>query len=104
MTNYVAALLSLVPDAKLSYTGVDPDYDVIGWADERPKPSRKKCDDAWPQIEADAAAAAAKASRANAYQREADPLFFGWQRDENTEQDWLDKVAEIRERFPYGND
>ena len=36
-----------------------------------------------------------------AYATEADPLYFGWQRGENTEQAWLDKVAEIRTRYPY---
>jgi len=40
------------------------------------------------------------AGRRGAYQAEADPLFFKWQRGEGTEQAWLDKVAEIRERFP----
>lgn len=35
------------------------------------------------------------------YQIESDPLFFGWQRGENTEQEWLDKIAEIRARHPY---
>lgn len=34
------------------------------------------------------------------FAREADPIFFKWQRGEATEQDWLDKVAEIRERYP----
>jgi hypothetical protein len=34
-----------------------------------------------------------------AYQTESDPLFFKWQRGEATEQEWLDKVAEIRARF-----
>ena len=42
-----------------------------------------------------------EANRRGAYQAEADPLYFGWQRGENTEQDWLDKVAEIRARHPY---
>lgn len=50
-------------------------------------------------------AAAAKeetiANRRSAYVVEADPLYFGWQRGENTEQAWLDKVAEIRARYPY---
>jgi hypothetical protein len=39
--------------------------------------------------------------RAAAYTAEADPLFFKYQRGEGTEQDWLDKIKEIRERFPY---
>lgn len=42
-----------------------------------------------------------KTARATDYRNEADPLFFGWQRGENTEQEWLDKVAEIRARHPY---
>lgn len=43
----------------------------------------------------------AKERRRAAYATEADPLFFGWQRGENTEQEWLDKVAEIRAKYPY---
>jgi hypothetical protein len=39
-------------------------------------------------------------SRRNAYIAEADPLFFKAQRDEATYQEWLDKIAEIKERFP----
>ena len=46
-------------------------------------------------------AAKIKAARYGAYAIEADPLFFGWQRGENTQQAWLDKVAEIRARYPY---
>lgn len=38
--------------------------------------------------------------RQTAYQAEADPLFFKWQRGEGTEQAWLDKIAEIKARFP----
>lgn len=34
-----------------------------------------------------------------AYQSEADPLYFKWKRGEATENDWLNKVAEIDERF-----
>lgn len=43
----------------------------------------------------------ADAKRKAAYTSEADPLFFKWQRGEATEQEWRDKVAEIRARFPY---
>jgi hypothetical protein len=42
-----------------------------------------------------------KVARAEAYRMEADPIFFMSQRGEATEQEWLDKVAEIKERFPY---
>jgi hypothetical protein len=39
-------------------------------------------------------------SRRNAYIAEADPLFFKAQRGEATLQEWQDKVAEIKARFP----
>lgn len=35
-----------------------------------------------------------------AYQNEADPLFFKWQRGESTQEVWLAKVAEIKARYP----
>ena len=38
--------------------------------------------------------------RANAYRQEADPVFFKSQRGEATNQQWLDKVQEIKERYP----
>jgi hypothetical protein len=41
-----------------------------------------------------------EAMRRAAYQAEADPLFFKWQRGESTEQEWLSKIAEIKARFP----
>jgi hypothetical protein len=36
-----------------------------------------------------------------AYEAEADPLFFMAQRGEATMEEWLDKIAEIKARFPY---
>ncbi len=34
-----------------------------------------------------------------AYRDESDPLFFKWQRGEATQEEWLAKVAEIKERY-----
>jgi hypothetical protein len=42
-----------------------------------------------------------QSNRAAAYTEEADPLFFKYQRGEATEQEWLDKIEEIRIRYPY---
>lgn len=42
----------------------------------------------------------AQNNRAEAYRNESDPLFFKAQRGEATEQEWLDKVAEIKARYP----
>jgi hypothetical protein len=38
--------------------------------------------------------------RKQAYQNEADPLFFKWQRGESTQEAWLAKVEEIKSRYP----
>jgi hypothetical protein len=40
------------------------------------------------------------AQRSKAYRNESDPLFFMSQRGEATHQEWLDKVAEIKARYP----
>lgn len=40
------------------------------------------------------------AMRKAAYTAEADPIFFMAQRGEARQQDWLDKVAEIKTRWP----
>jgi hypothetical protein len=45
--------------------------------------------------------AEAKRRRAAAYTAEADSLFFKSQRGEATVQEWQDKIAEIKSRFPY---
>jgi hypothetical protein len=42
----------------------------------------------------------AEQNRANAYKKESDPLFFKWQRGEATEQEWLSKIQEIKQRYP----
>jgi hypothetical protein len=43
-----------------------------------------------------------EAKRAEAYRTESDPLFFKAQRGEATQQEWLDKVAEIKARYVQG--
>jgi hypothetical protein len=45
--------------------------------------------------------AEAKRRRAAAYAIETDSLFFKSQRGEATVQEWQNKVAEIKARFPY---
>lgn len=40
-------------------------------------------------------------SRRQSYQRDADPLFFGFQRGENTEQEWLDAIQAVKDANPY---
>jgi hypothetical protein len=40
------------------------------------------------------------ALRRAAYAAESDPIYFMWQRGEATQQQWLDKIAEIKARHP----
>jgi hypothetical protein len=40
-------------------------------------------------------------NRHEAYTRDADPLFFGWQRGDNTEQEWLDAIQAVKDANPY---
>lgn len=56
---------------------------------------------AW-QAEANARVKAEQENaRKAAYTAEADPLFFKWQAGEATEEEWLAKRQEIRDRYPY---
>lgn len=43
----------------------------------------------------------AELGRKQAYLEEADPIFFKAQRGEASQSEWLAKVDEIRQRFPY---
>lgn len=58
--------------------------------------------EAWEAGAYDRAVLECEQLRQAAYQAESDPLFFKFQRDEDgiTKQAWLDKIAEIRERYP----
>lgn len=79
----------------------DNDYDKLIWLSDTKKPTKAELEAAWNSVQTALANADAERARAAAFRSEADPLFFGWQRGENSEQQWLDKVAEIRARHPY---
>ena len=84
-----------------SHIIVDNDYDTMQWLSEGQPPSFDECVKVWPAVQAEIQNRQAKTLRQTAFEAEADPLYFGWQRGENTEKEWLDKVAEIRARHPY---
>jgi len=76
-------------------------YDGLTWLDSTAKPTLQELEASWADTQAERLNEQARAARLSAFRDEADPLFFGWQRGENTEQEWLDKCEEIRQRFPY---
>lgn len=43
---------------------------------------------------------AAISSRARCYRLESDPLFFKFQRGEASEEEWISKIEEIKQRYP----
>lgn len=51
-------------------------------------------------MDGDEPAIDAALARQSDFQAESDPLFFKWQRGEVEQQVWLDKVTEIRARYP----
>jgi hypothetical protein len=42
-----------------------------------------------------------KINREKAYQLMSDPIFMKWQRQEATQQEWLDKIEQIKLMYPY---
>lgn len=99
MTEYIAVLQTNFPGAQWTLSGND--YDTLIWHDDTPKPSQQELDDAWPTVQYNQQRAAIENQRKAAYQQEADPLFFSYQRGETTEQEWLNAVQSIRDRYPY---
>jgi len=76
-------------------------YETLVWKDDSPQPTYQEVLDAWETIQFEVDRENVKKLRRAAYQEEADPLFFEYQRGDVTEQEWLDKIAEIKARFPY---
>lgn len=99
MIDIPAVLTVIRPGAVWSLNG--DEYDGLDWQDDSPKPTLAEIESAWPEVQTSRANEQARQHRLAAFRDEADPLFFGWQRGENTEQEWLDKCEEIRQRFPY---
>ncbi len=105
--NVVKTIQYLSPGCEFSMNGDDPttaeEYtERIAWiAPQGGQPSWGDVVAAWPTVNRVITNEQARRQRLVAFRDEADPLFFGWQRGENTEQAWLDKCDEIRQRFPY---
>jgi hypothetical protein len=99
MTDYAVVLKRIRPGAQWSLNG--DTFDGLTWLDETVPPTVAECDAAWPQVAWDAQYAAVQAARHAAYVTDADPVFFRWQRQQATEQEWLDAVASVDATHPY---
>ena len=92
------ALSKIRPNARWSIT--ENDYKTLEWFDQTKKPSLKEIEKAWKEIEQEELENKKKSLRLKAYQEESDPLFFKYQRGEAEKQEWLDKIQEIKDRYP----
>lgn len=101
MINYPLTLSTLVPEAKISYAGVDVNYEDIVWSDDRTQPTKAECDTAWPQIEYEIAYSAVERKRLHRYQEETDGLFFSAQREGSDLSAWSSAVDAIKSDLPY---
>jgi hypothetical protein len=94
------AIKALRPGAQWVLRGNE--YSGLEWLDPvQSKPTEQEVNDEIARLTAELPNKLAKENRARAYREEADPLFFKAQRGEIEQQEWLDKVAEIQQRYPY---
>lgn len=94
------ALQSLCPGAEWVLRGNE--YAGLEWLDTKQvQPTEAEVAAEVARLQAELPNKIAKENRTAAYKLEADPLFFKAQRGEATQQEWLDKVAEIQARYPY---
>jgi len=100
-TDYALVLGALYPGAEWSISGNE--YSTLNWVEDSPKPTKKRLDEAWPQVQHDLAVAAIQQQRQDRYRAEADPLYFEAARGEGgvTMADWEAKVAQIKAELPY---
>ena len=93
------AIYNLNPSAKVRVTNAD--LSTLVWKEDHvgPKPTAAEIEAEYNALVANKPAAELEAKKLAAYRLESDPLFFKWQAGESTEQEWLDKRAEIKARF-----
>jgi hypothetical protein len=79
----------------------DSSAEIVLWENEEPQPTEEEILAASPAGALARKQALVEDQRRAAYQTESDPLFFGWQRGDNTEQEWLDAVQAVKDAYPY---
>ena len=82
------------------WTLIGDDYEGLEWKDSSPKPTLKKLKSLWEEVELEFAKERVDSMRRSAYQEISDPLFFAYQRGEATQQDWLDAVQSVKDKYP----
>jgi hypothetical protein len=89
------------PDTEWFLSGED--YEGLNWLDDSPKPSKQELEELWPEVQVELAHQKVQKLRAEAYSKISDALFFKYQRNEATQQQWLDAVKSVKDEYPYPN-
>jgi len=81
-----------------SYTG-------IAWhSEDRPKPTLDELNALWPETRKKYDRIAVQEQRKIMYARVSDPVFFEWQRGEASQQDWLNAVQSVKDKYPHAGE
>lgn len=94
------AIKSLNPKAAFVVEGGD--YATLQWMPDHEgvKPTLEEVQAEIARLQAEEPLKRIERIRQASYQKESDPLFFKWQAGEATEEEWLAKRNEIRNRYP----
>ena len=96
--NYALILQNKYADQEWTIRG--DSYEGLTWKSDTPKPTKEELESLWEEVKKQQQIEQVERDRRNAYRNESDPLYLKWQRNEATEKDWLDKIEEIKARFP----
>ena len=77
-------------------------YSGLNWLSEDiEKPTLEELQLHWEDVQIEVATEAIRNQRLAAYREESDPIFFDYQRGEATEEEWLNAIQDIKDRYPY---
>lgn len=83
------------------WTLVGDSYDGLDWKDSSKKPTEKALQALWSEVKTESDKELVDSLRRAEYQKVSDPLFFAFQRGEVAEQDWLDAVQAVKDKYPH---
>ena len=88
------------PDAEWTLNG--DSYSGLTWLSEDiEKPTLEELQLHWEDVQYETQMEAVRNQRLSAYREESDPIFFDYQRGEATEEEWLEAIQSIKDRYPY---
>lgn len=99
-SNYSLILSVNYSGKQWAVNGNEYDYNNIDWMDASPKPTQQELDSLWDQTVIINQNKIVDDQRRGAYEQISDPVFFLWQRDEATKEEWLAAVQQVKDMYP----